>query len=138
MGDLGLISRHSLVPEGEGPGVHTVSMGEPGLISCQSLVPKGEGPGAPTHWAARRLCLVRRGIERELIVLFVGALHRYIVEEQRGREHSLRHVAKVVGNKKVFSRGHNVGAQGSLIQIVERRATHQFTLAGGVPSGVTR
>ena len=70
-----------------------------------------------------------RRIKRQLVVLLVGTLHRHIVQQQRRRQHRLRHIAKVVGHKQILARGLHARAQRALIQIVQLRAAHQFALA---------
>ena len=65
--------------------------------------------------------LFRGRIEGQLVVLLVGAADGDVVEQQRGREDGLRHIAKVVGDPQVFARGFDAGAQRALVEVVERR-----------------
>ena len=73
--------------------------------------------------------LLRRRIERQLLVLLVGALDGDVAQQQRGREYGVGHVAQVVGYPQVFAGGLDTGAQGALVEIVQSGAAHQFALA---------
>src|ERR1700723_725429 len=83
---------------------------------------------------AHQATLIRRGIEGELVVLFVGAFDGNVVKEQRRGKDSDRNVAEEVGRVEVLAGGFNAGTKGTLVKVVKFGAADQLTLAIGADS----
>ena len=80
---------------------------------------------------AHNAALIRRRIEGELVVLFVGAFDGHVVEQQRRGKDSYRNVAEEIGRVEVLAGGFNAGTKGALVKVVKFGAADQFTLAVG-------
>ncbi len=75
--------------------------------------------------------LVGRGIERQLVVLGVGAADGRIAEKQRRSQDRRGRVTEKVGDPEIFARCFNTGAKSALVNVVKDCAAHQLALAVG-------
>src|ERR1700739_2275712 len=79
-------------------------------------------------------CSIWWRIGGQLVVGFVGALHRDIVEQERRGQHRLRNLGCVGGNRETFAFGLDTGPQRSLIEVVEHGSADEGAFAIEVDS----
>jgi len=91
--------------------VRATAGGRPAHIPTKNIVRswglilrKGNGPSFPSCSGARRL--LGRGVERELVVLLVGAANRHVIHQESRGQDRFRHIVHgEVGDKQILARG---------------------------------